>query len=190
MDTPELLLFDGATGSGKSSLLSFLRECYSNRVHVGTKVTTRNRREGDNEWEFSFVTEVPQELREFSFTSVGHQYAVDVQRLVETNDRGLVYAMSCVDRGITQRLRGRFSTIAIYVYRPWLAEDFDALLKRRGVTDVTDVSRRRVEVASVCTEYARKIDLFDHVILNIAAQRRFRRARAYRPWRPRRATRL
>jgi len=170
MDPPDLFIFDGATGAGKSTLLELLRNEYSKRILVGTKLTTRKRRNDDNDWEFRFVAQVPDAHLKYSFHSVGHEYALDIDALGRARSAGLVYAISCVDRQIVQRLRSDFSTVAVYVYRPWKENDFEALLATRGISEPKDVHLRMTEIATVSREYLEKVDLYDHVILNIGSE--------------------
>jgi guanylate kinase len=166
---PQLILFDGATGSGKSSLLKCLRNEYSLSVLVGAKLTTRQKREGDNDWEFRFVDRIPAQYSRYSFNSVGNHYAVDPNELENAIRRPLVYAISLVDQQIMEILRSDFDTVIIYLYRLWEAEELEALLSSRGASD-HDSQLRRDEVASIASEYLEKIKLYDHVVLNIGAE--------------------
>src|ERR1051326_34723 len=115
----QLLLFDGATGAGKSSLLEHIRDEYSRRLYVGKKLTTRRKRVGDNDWEFRFVEYIPSLSTHYSYDSVGSKYAVNRDQLMETIGRGFVYAISCVDRRTMEQLVSEFTTKTIYVYRSW-----------------------------------------------------------------------
>lgn len=173
MDTkrlPQLVLFDGATGAGKSTLLGYLRDEYRESVLVGAKLTTRKKRTSDNEWEFRFVKRIPEPYTPLSFGSVGSHYAIDYDQLVRAVDRRLIYSISCVDRRIIEILASDFITCTIYVYRSWTDIDLEALLISRGISDQFDAQLRRDEVASIAQEYLQKIDLYDHVLLNIGSK--------------------
>jgi len=167
--SPQLVLFDGATGAGKTSLLTYLREAYTSRVFVGSKLTTRRRRITDNAWEMRFVERIPDEYLNDSFVSVGHQYAVDRNQLLTTISRHLVYAISCVDRWLIEDLCSHFHTVTIYVYRSWSAVEMEAFLAARAASDSTDTALRRDEIKSVMAHYLPRITLYNHVILNIGS---------------------
>ena len=167
---PQLILLDGATGAGKTSLLAHLRRVYSRTVLVGTKLTTRRKRLADNEWEFRFVEHIPEQYALYSFQSVGNYYAIDYEELSHAVDLKLIYAISCVDREIMERLIADFNTLAIYVYRSWTATSFEELLASRGTSNSIESHVRRAEVASIASQYLRKLELFDHVILNIESE--------------------
>lgn len=168
--SPQLLLLDGATGAGKSSLLNYLREEYSRGVFVGSKLTTRPKRIGDNDWEFGFVTEIPERNAAYSFNSVGNRYAVNQDELSHTISRGLTYGITCVNRTTMEALKSDFDTLLIYVYRLWTAADLEGLLVSRGDTDGSASGLRRDEVASIASQYLEKIELYDHVLLNVGSK--------------------
>jgi len=168
--SPQVIIFDGATGSGKSSLLKYLRQEYSHSVLVGTKLTTRQRRLADNDWEFRFVDHIPHEYRSHCYNSLGMSYAVDYPSLVAAVREGLVYAFTCVDRVLIERIKFQFNTLAIYVYRSWTMGELEQLLVERGPADPTTRQLRLAEVAAVAQSYGDNVDLYDHVILNLASE--------------------
>lgn len=168
---PQILLFDGATGAGKSFLLEFLRKEYEEKILVGTKLTTRQKRISDNEWEFRFVKRILEPHSRYSYSSVGNQYAIDDDELKSAIDRGLVYAVSCVDRRTIETLKADFITVTIYLYRSWTAKDLEALLASRGTSDRPDSELRREEVLKLASQYMDKIELYDHVLLNVGSQK-------------------
>jgi len=167
---PQLVLLDGATGSGKSSLLRHLRDEYSSSVFVGKKFTTRQQRIGDNTWEFRFVERIPERYSECSFESVGNRYAVNCDEVKQAIDRGLIYAITCVDRPTIETLMSDFNAVAVYVYRAWTPADLESVLDSRGTVDALDAQLRREEVASVASQYLEKIEFYDHVVLNVGGQ--------------------
>lgn len=166
----QLILFDGATGAGKSSALKHLRDKYSERVLVVGKLTTRPRRVSDNDWEFRFVTHIPERYSPYLFTSVGNQYAIDRDELLQAATQGFTSAISCVDRRTIEILKSDFPTVAIYIYRSWTADDLQALLAARGASHGLDAQLRRNEMDSIVTHYLQKIELYDHVLLNIGSK--------------------
>jgi guanylate kinase len=167
---PQILLLDGATGSGKSLILDHLRTNYARSVTVGAKYTTRRRRSTDNEWEFRFVERISDQHERYTFESVGNKYAVDRAELLHATDQNKVYAITCVDRVLIERLLAEFRGLAIYVYRQWSAVDFEALLTSRGTPRSSESQSRREEVSAVPAEYSEKIDIYNHVLLNLTSQ--------------------
>lgn len=167
---PQLIILDGATGSGKSSLLEHLHENYTQAVLVGAKLTTRKKRLADNDWEFRFTSRIPKQYERYSFSSVGNQYAVNVDEFQNAIQSRLTYAISCVDRRTSKLLSSRFSTVAIYVYRSWTQEELEALFQIRGTSCRLESELRREEIASIAKEYYDKIDIYDHVILNVGSR--------------------
>ena len=166
----QLLLLDGATGSGKSSLLTYLREKYSVKVLVGAKLTTRQKRIGDNDWEFRFVEHISKQYSRYSFTSVGNHYAINHEELMYAINHRLIYAVSCVDRQTMELLKSDFDTVTIYVYRTWTATDLESLLISRGTSNQLDSQFRRDEAASIASQYFEKIEMYNHVILNVGSK--------------------
>jgi guanylate kinase len=171
---PQVLLLDGATGTGKSLVLQYLRDEYRATVHVGAKFTTRKRRAGDNDWEFKFVESIPDSSRQYSYSSVGNEYAVDPVDLATAARHGKLYATTCVDPSILRRIAADFRTIVVYCYRPMTAAGLLALLATRGTRDPEEVEHRRKEVESVVADYQRRIALYNHVLLNLEGHHQLR----------------
>lgn len=165
--SPQVILLDGATGSGKSTILGNLRHLYSERLVVGTKYTTRSRRLTDNDWEFRFVESVPKDMNRYKFTSVGNEYAINEAQLRETVNQTRIYAISCVDAEVMQLLSANYRTLTIYIYRPQTEKDLNALLDGRGGVTLTDKRLREEELTNVSKDYARKLRFYSHVVLNI-----------------------
>jgi guanylate kinase len=161
-----LILLDGATGSGKSQILSHLRGIGA-PIEVGTKWTTRRRRPGDGDWEFSFVARLPAAV--LPFGSVGHEYGIDLTTAERCLTNGGVYAVTCGDVGAIRRLRSLgYPLVVIYVFRPLTDGQLDQILLERATDDV-EAQTRRAEVASVATDYLSKLSEIDRVILNIGS---------------------
>lgn len=165
--TALLVLLDGPTGAGKSTLLRLLRE-NEPAIHVGRKRTTRPRRNFDNDWEFEFVDELSEDQREYSFGSLEHEYAVDGPELRRALREGRSYAITCSHPALIERLRRNHPALVLYVYRPIAREELEGLLRIRGTADAADAAHRRAEVENAIADYTRNIQLYDHVILNVA----------------------
>jgi guanylate kinase len=168
VDRPALILIDGATGAGKSTLLADLRKNYAESVLVGTKLTTRAKRVGDNDWEFRFAKSIAEGYSKYRFHSVGNDYAVDHKQLALAIDRGFIYAISLVDSRVVRLLNSRFQTVIIYVYRPLDTSVLEALLTSRG--DDASCRLRREEIGSIGSHYLEMIELCHHVILNLGSE--------------------
>jgi guanylate kinase len=170
LDPPQIVLFDGPTGVGKSLLLGYLREAYSRSIFVGKKFTTRPRRIDDSDWEFHFTPKVPEENQGYSFTSVGEYYAVNIREVRTAIAQGYTYAISCTDRGIKEALKNEFSTIVLFVYRALTLDMLNLLLRSRGELGDRESAWRREEFSSVAAQYLAQLDLYDHVVLNVGSE--------------------
>ena len=164
---PFLGIVDGPTGAGKSALLEHLLRRHSESCVVGTKLTTRPRRVSDGDRELRFVDEIPASLGEFTYSSVGWHYAVDVVSVEQALGAGLSYFTICTDPAVTRSLVRRFPTVVIYVHRLLLPQDVSALLAARGVTGREEIRRRVAEVVKAVSRYASNIGIYDFVVLNV-----------------------
>lgn len=164
-----MIFIDGGTGAGKTSLLKHLRAEYSQSVLVGTKLTTRPKRNTDNEWEFRFVNQIPEQYSKYTFTSVGYQYAIDENELLSTIKSGLVYAVICGDRRVIEALLA-LHAVGLYVYRAWTVPEFEALLASRGTLDPSEAQFRRDELSSTSGQYVEKVVFYNHVLLNLGSE--------------------
>jgi guanylate kinase len=166
MREPELLIVDGVTGAGKSMLLEFLRREYAGSTQVGATLTERRRRVTDATWEYRFVDEISERLVNFTYTSVGNRYAIDVDEIASAVSAGLCYSFTCANYDIIEVLRSGFKTVVIYVYRPLTSEEIHALMKRRHAESTEDVEARCADAARVLDDYATYIQTYDFVLLN------------------------
>jgi guanylate kinase len=166
----QVIVFDGPTGAGKSVLLAWLHDEYRQAVLVGKKLTTRNKRLDDAEWEFEFVHKLPEVSSVYRFESVGNEYAVKSDDIRQAVAQNLTYAISCVDRGTIDRLRSEFNTVLIYVYRSISFDDREHVLQSRCFGSLSELELRRAELATIITSYGERITDYDHVILNIGSK--------------------
>lgn len=163
-----VLVLDGATGAGKSHLLSHLRRRWADQIVVGAKFTTRPKRASDNEWEFCFVDAIPPQASEFSYGSVGHRYAIDLDQLEATVRSNRIYCVTCVDNQVIRLLRQHYKTIVLYIYRPLSAKEIERLFDERKTIVTSDIAARKSELSRIDEDYVEKLFLIDHVILNIS----------------------
>jgi len=164
---PQLLLLDGPSGSGKSSVLEHLRDRFTHAIHVGRKFTSRSPRPDDNSWEFDFVQSVPIRDGLIQFSSVGHSYAIDVNAIHAANSAGCVYATTCVDLPTISYLRSIFATSVVFLYRPMPEASFRKILDSRCIRDASETQRRLDEFRHGTRDYIRRICMYSHVILNV-----------------------
>lgn len=163
-----MLLLDGPSGVGKSTLLAYIRERWRNEVEVGMKYTTRPRRSGDNEWEFRFVETIPESAAEHAFQSVAHWYAIDIAAAARAQADGRIYCVTCTDQATLAKLRQTVQAICVYVARPMSEAAVEGLLSARGIASTSDAEARREEHRQAGSDYLAKLGLIDHVILNDA----------------------
>ena len=164
---PELILLDGATGSGKTMVLENMRKIYKKTIVVGAKFTTREMRPTDSSWEFAFVDRIPDQHRSYAFKSVGNYYALDVYSIRDAIANQAVYAVSCVDGHVMERLKREFTTLSLYVFRNTSIEDLSSLMKARKEKES---ALRLAERTSLLTKYANRMESYDHVILNVGSK--------------------
>ena len=163
---PEIILLDGASGVGKSTILQYLKNEYSDQLYVGSKLTNRQGRIGDTEWEFKFVEIIPKNSK-YSFQSVGYYYAIDFEELTNIIKQGITYVISCTDRNTIEKIKNDFPTISIYVYRAQTRMQVNQLLIDRGLQNEIDIKIRLAEYDLIISKYIENINLYDYVILNI-----------------------
>jgi guanylate kinase len=161
-----LLMFQGSTGAGKSEALAYLHGFHSDRVGVVRKYTTRPRRSTDENWEFTYCTEIPARVSDYAFGSVGSRYAVDIDSVLEVVRSSRIASISCTDAGVARRLKGELDAALVFVYRPMTHAELDALLEARATTGNEERRHRHDELASTLSTYARNFSLIDHVIIN------------------------
>jgi guanylate kinase len=163
---PQVILFDGVSGVGKSMFLNFLKENYEGQLFVGTKLTTRERRDSDNNWEFKFLKQLPSNY-EFSFPSVGNFYAINKEEIEEKIRNGFTYVVTCTDRATVEKIKNKYAALVIYIYRNFTINEFNALILKKDSKGKTKIEERVNEFDEISTLYYENIDLYDHVILNI-----------------------
>lgn len=163
----QILLLDGPTASGKSACLDRLRSHHAENTFVGRKFTTRKRRQTDNDWEFNFVSAIPEAARSLSFRSVANEYAVDETDLFAALGNDLLYCISCTDTEIADHLRQRYSVFMVYVYRPLSSDGLKRVLSSRNATSSPDDMARLLELQNQGIDFARRHANVDQVILNI-----------------------
>ena len=139
-------------------------------------LTTRKKRLGDNDWEFKFVNQIPEHYSRYSFGSVGSYYAIDYHELNDVFNRGLCYAITCVDRHTIQALKMDFNTLVFYTFRPMTDHEIETILVQRGTSKTCDADMRRNEISSIPSEYFNKIEFYNHVLLNIGTKKLINRS--------------
>lgn len=161
----ELWLLDGATGSGKSTALEYLRSHPSNQFAAIRKLTTRSKRLSDNDWEFDFVSDISEFGGRLVWESVGARYAVDLNQL--GNNAHKTKVMVCTELSVQMRLVEDYGARVLYFYRPMSDEQFEALLSDRGSSSVVR-DERREERASIGNDYPARLSWNTTTILNLA----------------------
>ncbi|MEV1109143.1 hypothetical protein AB0I95_10865 [Micromonospora sp. NPDC049751] len=161
-----LILLDGATGSGKSTVLEHARHHDSGRFGVVRKVTDRPRRLSDNDWEFEFRQEVPDDGDHVRWSSVGWQYALPTATIEGLLHAGRIPVVICTDPSVIALLREAYTVVVVYVYRPLTPDELERLLVLRGTVG-PDAAARRLEHHAVVRDYAGRIAEIDAVLLNI-----------------------
>lgn len=146
--------------------LNFIKENYKEQLFVGTKLTTRKRRESDNDWEFKFLEEIPSNY-EFSFPSVGNVYAINQEEIEENVRNGFAYVVSCTDKATSEKIKKRYDAVVIYIYRNFSIDEFNALILKKDSKGKAKIEQRVNEFEEISSLYFENIDLYDHVILNI-----------------------
>lgn len=163
---PQVLIFDGATGSGKSTCLEHVREAWSTLVEVGCKLTTRNRRPMDNDWEFQFVKEIPVSPKFVIFGAVGSEYAIEMSQITKSGRNGRIWATVCTDAQAIASLKSEFDLRVVYVHRCDLESKIGSILSVRGKLSGNERRQREIEVDTALDKYTEQIDAYDHVIIN------------------------
>jgi len=163
---PQVLIFDGATGSGKSTCLEHIRRVWSEFVSVGSKLTTRNRRPTDNDWEFSFVSAIPASDSLIKLTAVGSEYAIEISQIVGSDQCGLIWSTVCTEPRAIEALKSKFNVRLVYVHRCNLEKKVDEIIAARGQISEHEARERKIEAATAVERYAEGISRYDHVVIN------------------------
>lgn len=163
---PFVIFLDGATGSGKSTILQWLSSRYPNSLKVGRKLTTRPQRPGGTDSDHTFVSDIPVRHSKFAYTDVGAMYAINLDEVEETLAANKCYAVSCTRPATVEEFRFHYSAIYIYVFRPACLFSVSALMFDRGVTDAAAIQARMNEIEECIPKYSANITQYDHVILN------------------------
>ncbi len=165
--SPFLGIIDGPTGAGKSAVLEHLMARHSASCVISSKLTTRPRRTTDSAWELQFVDTIPASLVDFSYASVGWQYAIDVRQIEQALRGGRACFLTCTDPATTRALARRFPAVVIYVHRVISHVALSELLAARTTTTDEEARLRLSEVAEAVSRYAANIGLYDFVLLNV-----------------------
>jgi hypothetical protein len=166
---PQVMVFDGVTGSGKTTALAYIRELCTATVRIGHVWTQRSRRQDDPEWEHIFVDDIGTTGNLRKYESVGNHYAIDMNEVAETVRTGLCYVVSCADYDLVAELRSCYRTRFVFVYRPVTARGVEQLLLKRHGVRPPDTKARVADTRLMLDEYAGAIGLFDCVILNVGS---------------------
>lgn len=161
----KLFLIDGPTASGKSEFLRIVKSIDPSCV-LAKKLTTRSRRVGDNDYEFTFVEKIPKEYLNWTFRSVGNFYAINIAALKKAILSKKNYILICTEPTIISRLKKDYDCIHIYVHRELTPESLDEVMSERKTANNSDAKDRISEVRQAIEQYAININCYDKVILN------------------------
>ncbi|MEM9518047.1 MAG: hypothetical protein AAGA37_01890 [Actinomycetota bacterium] len=165
----DLWLLDGATGAGKSFALDYLRNHTSGGFSPVTKLTTRQRRPTDNDWEFRFVEDLQRGEGRLVWEAVGALYGVDIAAL-ENADDGVTRVMVCTELSVQEQLVQAVGARVLYFFRPMDDELFETLLDERGASSEVRVTRRS-EREAIPTDYRDRLSWQLTTVLNIGDER-------------------
>jgi guanylate kinase len=158
-----LIVLDGVSGSGKSSLLSLAKD--NEKYAVIKKRTTRPRRESDESWEFDFCDHIDVKSGTITYSALGYTYGIDVDSPVRKN-LNKIFIVVCTDLQAIKDLREYYNTKHAYIYRHNTPEELESLLRQRG-TDANQYNARMIEFYSEKEEYIARLGSIDAVLLNI-----------------------
>ena len=158
-----LIVLDGVSGSGKSSLLSLAK--VNEKYAVIKKRTTRPRRDTDESWEFDFCDHIELKSGTITYSALGYTYGIDVD---SHNNENLnkIFIVVCTDLRTIKDLRKHYYTKHAYIYRHNTPEELESLLRQRG-TDTNQYNARMAEFYAEKEEYISRLGSIDAVLLNI-----------------------
>lgn len=162
-------LIHGASGSGKTTCLQYLKEKYSFNLVV--KQTTRTKRKNDG-FEIISVRSISSEC-DIHYTQYGVQYGFSFSDIWRNLKEGINCAIVVNDIRTIKLLKRRLGSLIVCLFLQSNIKK-DKLLEieqdRHGVlsSDLIIAAERRAEkVKSVHRKYIEHSVLFDHVLLNV-----------------------
>jgi guanylate kinase len=171
----------GASGSGKSTFLSIVRQICPD-VSVHRKFTTRSRRPGEaleNMEDLEMVDKINPDLCLAIYLKFEHYYGIrkDLIRIAYAN-REMHFIIIRDIQTIRNIKMMHPELVVIYVHSdPHTIED--AIQAREGI----DKAERLRRIEDDYQDYVNNVELFDHTVLNLwdkhTAERQFRRIIAY-----------
>lgn len=166
MSTKVIVVLDGASGAGKSTIIDFVHREYADRVAVVRKFTNRPRRRNEGNRDSCFVETLPAEV-EYVYESVGWRYGISASEIERAHAAGLAAIVTCTDLTTLKALRRQHNGVIVYVYRCQGGQSIRSVLKERGGgTESREDRLREQEVELALSCYAQRLGIYDHVIIN------------------------
>lgn len=159
-----VLMIDGITGCGKSSLLEYANKNFLNFRQL-KKYTTRSRRNAsDCDHIFS---DFPRHSELIIYEDVGAIYCIDITSIEKNEEKGVNTILVCTNSNARKEIHRRFFSKSIYIYRPISNKLLLNLQEERGVVDSIQINSRLAEYDNFLENYISSIEEYDSVILNI-----------------------
>ncbi|SRR6266481_2292609 len=176
-----LFLIDGASGTGKTDLLEYIRD-YGSRSHIVPKLTTRRQRPYEQEFQIEldlqFVTDEEFERLnpEYRYVYSGHKYGfsrLSLNAALASADNVFVIVRN---RELILQLQSEYrflNVVPVYIY-----SDGDKLAHRLKVQEGYNDEQVRFRMARNLTafdDYLRHPGIYREIIINNSSQTDFKR---------------
>lgn len=176
MDSRRLIVLFGGSGSGKTTVLDFLKRDLGDKFHEGRKLSSRARRVNDSE---EMRVGIPRRdvtaACDIIYERYGHLYGVDSQEIYSKINHGIYFGIVIQDAIALDQVRKKFPFCKIwYVTRPLSESSFLSIAIARGTPEAEIESRIKM-LGTVFTEYVENIHLFDGVIFNAGSEDHLRK---------------
>ncbi len=171
---PKFYLLFGAPGSGKSSVLHYMKRCYAEKIEIIAKETTRAKRQNDS-FEVVHVNAISDDV-DVRYTQYGTDYGFRSEAVWSCFKKGKSVAVIVNDMRTIKLLLRKFGSLArtIYVHSN-VNSDSIRLLAAERHTDIDstvlakDIEKRINKIKTTHSRYIENSALITYTILNIGS---------------------
>jgi guanylate kinase len=175
--SPRLYIISGSAGSGKTELLSLIKNQTTFKAVVAPKYSTRDERKGKFD-DIRHVDRINDEDYTFVYPMNNYTYGIKAEEIADLLGQGCNVFIILSDLRIVEEVKHFFGSIAVslYIYRNLSTYQLKKILEEREIArgikqdDTVPFARQKQtrlnRLYLMQRQYVDNITLFDHVILN------------------------